>query len=79
MVQRTKFEEELARSGREGDAVNSMISRFNREVAESGVLKEVKRRESFEKPSRKRRRQKLEAAARFRRKQKVVHSRRRRY
>lgn len=47
----TKFEEELIKKGRGGDALGSMLSRFNRGVQDYGLLRELKQRQSYVKPS----------------------------
>lgn len=47
----TKFEEELCRKGQGQDALNSMLSRFNRGVQEYGLLRELKQRKFYTKPS----------------------------
>lgn len=36
---------------RHGESLEQALRRFNREVHRAGILKEVKRRERFEKPS----------------------------
>ena len=41
----------------ETETFDSMLKRFNKRVQQDGILSEVRRRESFEKPSVKRKRQ----------------------
>ncbi len=47
---------------KENESFESLLKRFNRNVQQSGILSEVRRREHFEKPSLKRKRK--EAAKR---------------
>jgi len=47
---------------KENESFESLLKRFNRNVQQSGILSEVRRREHFEKPSIKRKRK--EAAKR---------------
>ena len=49
-------------SARDNESFESLLKRFNRNVQQSGILSEVRRREHFEKPSIKRKRK--EAAKR---------------
>jgi len=72
MVQISKFEEELYKKGRKEDALNSLVSRFNKEVQDSNLFKELKEHEYYEKPSIKLRRKHLEAVIRWRRRQKEL-------
>ncbi len=55
---------------REQEGFESLIGRFNRWFVTSGILKDLKRHEYFEKPSTVRRRKKMEALARYKRKEK---------
>ncbi len=59
-----KFEEELVRQGKGRDALESMLTRFNRQVQASGIFRELKEHESYEKPSDKRNRKMREARVR---------------
>lgn len=61
----SKAEEKMAQNGDAIGALNSMLSRFNRQVNNSGLMKELKLREYYEKPSDKRRRRHAEALARM--------------
>lgn len=54
---------------RENEGYDSFIRRFKRAVEKSGVLSEMRRRESFESPSEQRKRAKAAAVKRFRKKQ----------
>ncbi len=55
---------------RDGEPYESFIRRFRRACEKAGILREVKRREYFEKPSQKRKRKAAEARRRaFRRMQ----------
>ncbi len=47
----TKFEEELVKKGRGNDALHSMMSRFNKGVQDYGLLRELKQRRFYVKPS----------------------------
>lgn len=47
---------------RHGESLEQALRRFNREVHRAGILKEVKRRERFEKPSAIKKRKKKEKA-----------------
>ena len=62
-----KLEEDLYRRGDGAGAISSMLARFHRQVQASGILRDVKKREFYEKPSIKRRRKHREAMARIRR------------
>ena len=50
-VKLTKFEAELCKKGKAYAALDSMLSRFNRIVQEYGLLKELKERRFYKKPS----------------------------
>jgi len=50
-VRINRVEEQLVRNGRKQEALESMLSRFKRSVQESGVLRDYKKREFYEKPS----------------------------
>jgi len=63
----TKFEEELCRKGQGQDALSSMMARFNRAVQEYGVLKELKQRKFYIKPSVTRSKKKLNKKIKSRR------------
>ena len=55
---------------KEGESYESFIRRFRRACENAGILREVKRREYFEKPSEKKKRKQAESRRRaFRRKQ----------
>lgn len=56
-----KFEEELVRKGQGREALESMLARFNRAVQTSGIFRELKEHEHYEKPSDKRNRKMREA------------------
>ena len=64
-----KLEEDLYRRGDKTGAISSMLARLNRQFQASGILKELKNREYFEKPSLKRRRKHREAVSRLKRKE----------
>jgi small subunit ribosomal protein S21 len=49
---------------REGEPYESFIRRFRRACERAGILREVKRREYFEKPSQKKKRKSAEARRR---------------
>ncbi len=51
-VKLSKLEEDMIKRGREGEkaAFESLLSRFNRVVQQSGLFAELKRREYYEKP-----------------------------
>jgi len=66
-VKINKLEEDLYRRGDGAGAISSMLARFHRQVQASGILRDVKKREFYEKPSIKRRRKHREAMARIRR------------
>lgn len=69
-VKITKFEEELYRKDPRSPAyLDSMLGRFNRVVQISGLFRELKAHESFEKPSDIRRRKRREAILKQRRKE----------
>ena len=57
-VRINKLEEQLIREGKKQEALESLLSRFKRAVQESGILREYKKREFYEKPSVKRARKK---------------------
>jgi ribosomal protein S21 len=58
-VQINRIESEMYRSGNREGYIDSMIARFNRETQNSGILKELKKHEVYEKPSVERRRKKI--------------------
>lgn len=64
-----KLEEDLYRRGDKAGAIGSMYSRFYRQVQTAGILKDVKKHESFMKPSEKKRRKHREAVARLKKKE----------
>jgi len=68
-VKINKLEEDLYRRGDKTGAISSMLARFHRQVQASGILRDLKKHEFFEKPSLKRRRKHREAVARLRRKE----------
>lgn len=68
-VRQNRLEKELHNSGNQDGAFESMLNRFNRKVNSSGIFKDMKKAEFFEKPSIKRRRKKREALARMRRRE----------
>ena len=68
-VKINKLEEDLNRRGDKVGAISSMLARFHRLVQVSGVLREVRKREFYEKPSLKRRRKQREARLRRLRKE----------
>ncbi len=54
---------------KEGEPYESFIRRFRRACEQAGILREVKRREFYEKPSERRKRKLAEARRRLYRKQ----------
>ncbi len=54
---------------KEGESYESFIRRFRRVCEQAGILREVKRREFYEKPSERRKRKLAEARRRLYRKQ----------
>lgn len=68
-VKLNRMEEEMYRSGNKLGALDSLLNRFNKVVQNAGILKELKERESFEKPSLKRRREQRESEQRRRRRE----------
>ncbi|MGQ9679062.1 MAG: 30S ribosomal protein S21 [bacterium] len=54
---------------KEGEPYESFIRRFRRACEQAGILREVKRREFYEKPSERRKRKTAEARRRLYRKQ----------
>lgn len=54
---------------KEGEPYESFIRRFRRACEQAGILREVKRREFYEKPSERRKRKMAEARRRIYRKQ----------
>ena len=62
-----KAEEKMVHNGDARGALESMLTRFNRLVAGSGIFKELKTHQAYEKPSDKKRRKHREALARMRR------------
>ncbi len=54
---------------KEGEPYESFIRRFRRACEQAGILREVKRREYYEKPSERRKRKMAEARRRLYRKQ----------
>ena len=63
-VKINKLEEDLNRRGDKTGAISSMLARFHRQVQASGILRDVKKHEFYEKPSIKRRRKQREALSR---------------
>ena len=63
-VKINKLEEDLYRRGDKVGAISSMLARFHRLVQTSGILREVRKHEYYEKPSLKRRRKQREARLR---------------
>ena len=63
-VKINKLEEDLNRRGDKTGAISSMLARFHRQVQASGILRDVKKHEFYEKPSTKRRRKQREALSR---------------
>lgn len=53
---------------RDGDDLNKALRKLKKKVEESKVLEELRKRESYEKPSTKRKRAKASAKARWRKK-----------
>ena len=68
-VKINKLEEDLYRRGDKAGAISSMLARFHRQVQTSGIMRDLKKHEFFEKPSLKRRRKKREAMLRRLRKE----------
>jgi len=68
-VKINRLEEDLYRRGDGAGAISSMLARFHRQVQASGILRDVKKREFYEKPSLKKRRKHREAVARMKRKE----------
>jgi len=68
-VKINKLEEDLYRRGDKVGAISSMLARFHRLVQASGVLRDLKKHEFYEKPSTKRRRKQREAKLRRLRKE----------
>ena len=58
-VKLSNLEQEMVRQGRNRDAFESMLSRFNRMVQNSGLFSELKKHEFYEKPSVDRHRRKI--------------------
>mgnify|MGYP000483420181 CR=1 FL=1 len=50
-VRINKLEEQLIRNGKRQEALESLLSRFKRVIQESGILKDYKKHEFYEKPS----------------------------
>lgn len=75
-VKINRLEEDLYRRGDGVGAVSSMLARFHRQVQGSGILRDLKKHEYYEKPSIRRRRKEREALLRrLRRERKdAVHS-----
>ncbi len=67
-VRINKFEEELVRQNNKSAALESMLTRFNRQVQADGVLREWKEHDRFEKPCDRRNRKMREAKLRKARK-----------
>lgn len=67
-VKINKLEEDLYRKGDGVGAISSMFARFNHQVQASGILRDLKKHEFYEKPSVKRRRKQREAKLRMLRK-----------
>jgi small subunit ribosomal protein S21 len=57
----SKLEDTMMKAGRNSEALDLMLGRFNRMVQQSGILSEVKKHTYYEKPSAKRRRRMLAA------------------
>ena len=68
-VKINKLEEDLYRRGDKVGAISSMLARFHRLVQVSGILRDVRKHEFYEKPSTKRRRKQREAKLRRLRKE----------
>jgi len=68
-VKINKLEEDLYRRGDGVGAISSMLARFHRQVQTSGILRDLKKHEFYEKPSIKRRRKQREARLRLIRKE----------
>lgn len=50
---------------KDGESIEAMIKRFNKKVANAGIIQEVRNRQAFEKPSDKKRKEFAAAAARY--------------
>lgn len=75
-VRYNKAEEKMAQNGDSKGAFESMLTRFNRLVQVSGILRDYKLHESYEKPSDRKRRKHREAVARMRKEQRnAIHNR----
>lgn len=71
-----KAEEKMIQNGDAKGAFESMLTRFNRLVGASGIFRELKECQYYEKPSDKKRRKHREALARMRKEQKsAIHKR----
>lgn len=68
-VRINRTEEELLRRGDKNSALESMLARFNRQLQASGLFKELKKHEYYEKPCDKRNRKLREARLRRLRKE----------
>jgi len=63
-VKINKLEEDLYRRGDGAGAIDSMLARFHHQVQASGILRDLKKHEFYEKPSTKRCREQREATLR---------------
>jgi len=68
-VKINKLEEDLYHRGDKVGAIDSMLTRFNRQVQVSGILRDYRKHEFYEKPSLKKRRKQREAMLRMARKE----------
>jgi len=50
-VKLNRVEKEMVKTGNKSGAFESLLSRFKRGVNEAGILRELKKREFYEKPS----------------------------
>ena len=58
-------------TARSGERPESLVNRFNKIVEKSGIIKEIRKREYYEKPSAKRRRQTLQWRKQIEREKKI--------
>ena len=68
-VKINKLEEDLYRRGDKVGAISSMLTRFHHQVQASGILRDLKKHEFYEKPSIKKRRKHREAVTQIKRKE----------
>jgi len=65
---------------KEYEKFEGLLRRFNRKVSNAGILRELRDRETYEKPSTRRRKKKISAIKRAQRdRQKIVDSQTRKY